>query len=363
MSVRQTAYNHPTAAPSSSDAPCPSSPPDIDYNALLPPYSHSLSAMDAVDLNWCLACGCRIEMVRFPSSVFFRRPLTSAQDGCTPYCSQSCLNSDSPSTSTHPSHRPPPSFDERDSFHHDEDEDSYHEDYFPEPQPSSPIRNTWIGRGDAGIRAWAQAVPRGAPLESDDSPSRTLKPKLLLQPRKPVKPSLCMSRAQPALPEPSRPILTPQQSLPSVSRDLGSIQSTSLLSLTTGSSSYSVVTPATTSEIGSFHDALLPHSTAQQRNFLGGLKAQFRAWATSSTPQKEAPRSSTLTRIPAIHIADDSDAESVLSHVPKVRRPRSPAPFFHMPEQYSREKAKEHASPQDHPAYRTRGRKASRVTS
>ncbi|KAI1796573.1 hypothetical protein LXA43DRAFT_563997 [Ganoderma leucocontextum] len=305
--------------------------------------------MDAVDLNWCLACGCRIEL-----------------DGCTPYCSQNCLNSDSPSTSAYPSHRTLPSFDERDSFHHDEDDDSYHDDSLPDPQPSSPARNTWIGRGDAGIRAWAQAIPRGAPSESEDTPSRTLKPKLLLQPRKPVRPSLCMSRAQPALPEPSRPILTPQQSLPSLSRECSSIP-TSMVSLTTGSSSYSVVTPATTSEVGSYHDAPLSHPAAQQHNFLGGLKAQLRAWATSSTPQKEAPRSSTLTRTPAVHIADDSDAESVLGHVSKVRRPRSQVPFFHMADQYPREKSRgateENAYPQDHPVYRTRGRKASRVTS
>ncbi|KAM5532892.1 hypothetical protein V8D89_013444 [Ganoderma adspersum] len=306
--------------------------------------------MDAVDLNWCLACGCRIEM-----------------DGCTPYCSQNCLNADTPSTSAYPVHHILPSVDERDSFHTDADDDSYHDEYFPDPQLSSPVHNSWIGQGDAGIRAWAQAIPRGAPCESQDSPSRTLKPKLLLQPRKPVKPSLCMSRAQPAPPEPSRPILTPQQSLPSVSRDLASIPSTSMVSLTTGSSSYSVVTPATTSEVGSFRDAPVPRSTAQQHNFLGGLKAQLRAWATSSTPQKEAPRSSTLTRAPAVHIADDSDAESALGYVFKVRRPRSPAPFFHMPEQYPREKSKgatkENASPLDHPAYRSRGRKASRVTS
>ena len=177
-----------------------------------------------------------------------------------------------------------------------------------------------------------------------------------------------MSRAQPAPAEPSRPILTPQQSLPSLSRDSTSIPSASMVSLTTGSSSYSVVTPATTSEIGSLRDAAVPRSSLQQQNFLGGLKAQLRAWATSSTPQKEAPRSRTLTRNPTIHVAEDSDVESGIGRAaPKVRRPRSPVPFFYMPEQYPREKrkeaTKENTLPHDHPAHRTRGRKTSRMAS
>ena len=304
-------------------AQLPSSPPDNDNSSLLRPHSRSQSAMDAVDLDWCLACGCRIEM-----------------DCCTRYCSNNCLNADTPSTSAHPLHHTLPSIDERESFHTDADDDSYLNECFPDPQPSSPIRNSWIGQGDAGIRAWAQAIPRGAPCESEDSPSRTLKPKLLLQPRKPVKPFLYMSRAQPAPPGPSRPILTPQQSLPSVSRDLASIPSTSVVSLTAGSSSYSIVTPTTTSEVGSFRDAPVPRSTAQPHNLLGGFKAQLRAWATSSTPQKEAPESSTQTRAPAIHIADDSEVESALGYASKVRRPRSLAPFFHTPERSAREKSK-----------------------
>ncbi|EJF64184.1 hypothetical protein DICSQDRAFT_133851 [Dichomitus squalens LYAD-421 SS1] len=312
--------------------------------------------MDAVDLNWCLACGCRLEM-----------------EGCTPYCSQNCLNSDGPSTSAFPSQQTLPSLIDRDSYLHgddddDDDESPNFDDCLAYSQCPSPIRNTWIGRGDAGIRAWAQSVPRGAPCESQETPSGTLKPKLLLQSRRPVKPSLCMSRAQPAPPEPSRPILTPQQSLPSLSRDSTSIPSASLASLTTGSSSYSVVTPATNSEIGSLRNPAVPRPTAPQHNFLGGLKAQLRAWAASSTPQKEVTRSRTLTRNPAVHIADTSDAESGTGRAaPRVRRPRSPAPFFHMPEQYPREKrketTKENTLPSDHPAYRTRGRRPSRIAS
>ncbi|KAI0731239.1 hypothetical protein C8Q76DRAFT_354879 [Earliella scabrosa] len=314
--------------------------------------------MDAVDLNWCLACGCRIEL-----------------DVCTPYCSQSCLNSDHSSTSALPSYPTVSSLADRDSIL-DDDDDFYH-DCPQDGHMASPSRNTWIGRGEAGIRAWAQSISAGMPSDTDDTHSGTLKPKLLLQTRR-VKPSLCMSRAQPAPPEPSRPILTPQQSLPSLSRDSTSVPSTSMVSLTTGSSSYSVVTPATGSEIGSLRDAGMPRSS-HHNNFLGGLKAQLRAWATSSTPQKEAPRSTTLTRHDTVRIVDP-DAESLPA--PKVRRPASPPAFFMMPEQLGPTKrreagarlaTKENAHPattasrrqavEDHPAYRTRGRKTSRLAS
>ncbi|KAI0716014.1 hypothetical protein C8T65DRAFT_738261 [Cerioporus squamosus] len=316
--------------------------------------------MDAVDLNWCLACGCRIEL-----------------DVCTPYCSQSCLNSDRPSTSAHKSYTPLSSFvaAEPESVFDDDDEDSFL-DQCPQDahlaHPASPSRNTWIGRGDAGIRAWASSIPRGASPELEETPSGTLKPKLLLQPPD-VKPSLYMSRAQPAPPEPSRPILTPQQSLPSLSRDSSSIPSTSMVSLTTGASSFSVVTPATRSEVGSLREAPVPRTT--NNNFLGGLKAHLRLWTASSSSQKEVPRSSTVTRKDTVRIVEESDIESTAAR--KIRRAASPTAFFNMPEQYptkrrepgARTAAKENTQPattraaDDHPAYRTRGRKVARVAS
>lgn len=328
--------------------------------------------MDALDLNWCLACGCRIELVRL--STPSRTPSSNPppQDVCTPYCSQNCLNSDQPSTSALPSYPTYSSFPHPDSIL--DEEDSYHYDDAPQDMLlASSARNAWIGRGEAGIRAWAQSIPSGMPYDTEDTHFGTLKPKLLQSPQR-VKPSLCMSRAQPAPPEPSRPILTPQQSLPSLSRDSTSIPSTSMVSLTTGSSSYSVVTPATGSEVGSLRDSHVPNSNT---NFLGGLKAQLRAWATSSTPQKDAPRSTTLTRKDTVRIVDH-DADSVPGL--NVRRAPSPAAFFMMPEQYStiqhketrsRAGTKENIHPaacrrpavEDHPAYRTRGRKASRIAS
>ena len=332
--------------------------------------------MDAVDLNWCLACGCRIELVRAPPASHRRSSRNLApQDVCTPYCSQGCLNSDRPSTSARQSYTPVSSFvaAEPESVFEDDDEDPYFDQSPQDAHPASPSRNTWIGRGDAGIRAWASSIPRGASPEFEETPSGTLKPKLLLQPRD-VKPSLYMSRAQPAPPEPSRPILTPQQSLPSLTRDSSSIPSTSMVSLTTGASSYSVVTPATRSEIGSLRDAPVPRSTSN--NFLGGLKAHLRLWTTSSSSQKEVPRSSTVTRKDTVRIVEESDVDSMTA--PKIRRPASPPAFFAMPEQYgttkrkepgARTAAKENTYPaatragDDHPAYRTRGRKVSRVAS
>lgn len=282
------------------------------------------------------------------------------------------MNSDDPSPSRIPSRHTLSSFD-RTSF--DEDYSSLQDAFLADPVPPLPSRNSWISRGDAGIRAWASSIPRGPPSDCKDIPSATLRPKLLLQPRTPVKPSLCMSRAQPAPPEPSRPIRTPQQSLPSLARDFASVPSASMVSLTTGSSSYSVVTPATGSEVGSIRDVALHAAADAQSNFFGGFRAQLRALVAPPSPQKETRRSTTLTSRD-VHIAGGSDSESAAARGTfKVRRPRSPVALYYAPEMVKRKEMSAQAAKEnhpatsrrtatdDHPAYRTRGRKASRVPS
>ncbi|KAI0629206.1 hypothetical protein C8Q77DRAFT_312704 [Trametes polyzona] len=256
-----------------------------------------------------------------------------------------------------------------------DDEVCHIEDCSPDAQlPSSPALS-WIGRGDAGILAWAQSVPSGAP--SDDEPATLTRPKLLDLARTPVKPSLYMSRAQPAPPEPSRPILTPQQSLPSLSRDSTSMHSASVLSLTTGSSSYSLATPATGSVAGSVavYDCTRP--AGGKHGLLSGLKAQLRVLSSTTSLKEKQHRSATVTR-------PDTNADLAASREQKTRRASSPVSFYHMPEQYLPTKRKEgaargpamkenaHAPPvskrapaavEDHPAYRARGRKPSRFAS
>ena len=144
-----------------------------------------------------------------------------------------------------------------------------------------------------------------------------------------------------------------------------------MVSLATGSSYYSVVTPATGSEVGSVRDAPLAPSN-QPNNFFGGFRAQLRALVAPAAPQKETRRSKTLTSRRDVRIADDSDLESATGRdTYKVRRPPSPVALFYAPEMVEKRKtatkenqpASRRPTTQDHPAYRTRGRKASRVPS
>lgn len=328
--------------------------------------------MDAVDLNWCLTCGCRIELVRVFPVYPVDRPVTPAQDGNSQaYCSPQCHTAEMGSSSAlkhYPSSRQVSSY-----FSDPLDDEVCHiEDCSFDAQLPSSASHSWIGRGDAGILDWARSVPTGAP--SDDEPATLTRPKLLSLANGPVKPSLYMSRAQPAPPEPSRPILTPQQSLPSLSRDSTSLQSTSVVSLTTDSS-YSLATPATGSVVGSLaaFDTVRPMGG---KGLFSGLKAQLRVLSSTSS-LKEKQRSSTITR-------RDADTNSAAVRSQKTRRAPSPVSFYHMPEEYLPVKRKEvgvkaaatkenaHPAPvskyatsvvEDHPAYRARGRKPSRFAS
>ncbi|KAI0641872.1 hypothetical protein C8Q79DRAFT_1003322 [Trametes meyenii] len=313
--------------------------------------------MDA-DLDWCLTCGCRIEVNGYSQA----------------YCSPQCHNVEMSSPSAVPFY---PSSNRTSSYasepSHLEDELCYLDDCSDTQLPSAS-RNTWIGRGEAGILVWAQSVSPGAPCD-DEPATLTVRPKLIDRARGPVKPSLCMSRAQPSPSEPSRPILTPQQSLPSLSRDSTYTNSASVLSLTTGSSSYSLATPATGSVVGSLA-AFDSRPAVGKSGLLGGLKAHLRAFSSAAAP-KEKQRSTTVTR-------RDSDAEVAPRPAQKtIRRAPSPVSFYHMPEEYAptkrkeagtRAATKENATPapvskrptaavEEHPAFRSRGRKASRVPS
>ncbi|CDO74686.1 hypothetical protein BN946_scf184671.g9 [Trametes cinnabarina] len=308
-----------------------------------------------------------------PSSPSIPRNVPSQESYSEGYCSPQCApppQSSSKAYAIYPSSA-------NTSSHHTEPDDLDFEvchiedcSYSDHPAPSS--HNTWIGQGDAGILAWAQSVPAGAPSELAAEPSTyTKRPKLLEHAGSRVKPSLYMSRAQPAAPEPSRPILTPQQSLPSLSRGSNSIKSTSLVSLATGSSSYSLATPATGSVVGS----LAPHDTSRQvghkSGLLGGLKAHLRVLtAAAGAPIKEKQhRSSTVTR-------RDSETGSIQSRPQKSRRAPSPVAFYNMPEQYAPARRKEvatrpttkesghpSAAVEEYSTFRTRGRKPSRYAS
>ncbi|KAI8996363.1 hypothetical protein BD414DRAFT_409295 [Trametes punicea] len=318
--------------------------------------------MDAVDLYWCLTCHRRLEVDGYSQA----------------YCSPQCDTADRAPSKGLSLYSPPsqPTLSSLTDADDLEAEVCDPDDCSFSARLAPPIRNTWIGQGDAGILAWARSIPAGPPSDFSEPATVTAKPELISRAGAPVKPSLCMSRAQPAPPEPSRPILTPQQSLPSLSRDSRSIKSTSLVSLTTGSSSFSLPTPATGSLVGSLAVIDTSRQKGPKPGLLGGLKAHFCGLTSAGAgPSDEKRRSSTITR-------HDSEAGAAQSRPQKTRRAPSPVAFYHMPEEYSvkrkeastRRTTKENARPatttkyeaaavEDHPAFRTRGRKTSRFPS
>ncbi|KAH9852094.1 hypothetical protein C2E23DRAFT_860112 [Lenzites betulinus] len=306
--------------------------------------------MDAVDLSWCLTCGCHLEM----------------EGDSSAYCSPECQPEEVSAPSVLQQY---PSSQRTSSFFSDHSESiCHHEDCAWEaPFPPSPAQS-WIGRGSAGIMVWAQSVPLGAPT------GEVSRPKLCIPAH--GKPSLYVTHTQSSPAEPSRPILTPQQSLPSLSRDSSSLVSASVVSLTTGSSSYSLATPATGSVVGSLAAFDCPRPLGGKPGLFSGLKAQLRTLGT--TTHKEKQRSSTVTR-------RDADSDAAANRVQKTRRAASPVSLYHMPEQFlppKRKEAplrttstKENAHPpsaaskraptaaEEHPAFRARGRKPSRLAS
>jgi len=342
--------------------------------------------MDAIDVAWCLGCNRYL-------------------DGPAAYCSTQCHNDHAPLSARPQRYQtPPPQQSHSQSFSHSRsalsaDDNSLLQDFQLQPAhdllvETLPVSSkaAWIGRGDAGIYAWARDIPPGAPDEADDlhnhkpasSPQvHTFRqPDLILSQKRPVPPTLCMSKTHPAPPEPSRPILTPQQSLPSMSSSLHSVTEASLTSLTTALSSLSLATPA--SPISDAIEETDPPSAETQKplTLMGNLTAHLRSWAASSPHSgsgKAKVRSTTVTR------------RQLDSPVGQYRA-RSPVCMFPLPDHlvsFPTEKSrplvaeKEYggssdmlSSPalsylssrqlqrtDDHPAFRLRGRKTARVVS
>ncbi|OCH91021.1 hypothetical protein OBBRIDRAFT_792728 [Obba rivulosa] len=235
--------------------------------------------MDAVDVNWCLVCD---------------RHIDRASNGA--YCSRECLAHDKnkPSTSASPLrpvdiYPPVESISELDEL--DDDGDSV--DYIESRYDHAPTYSVahWIGRGDAGIRAWALDVVPGAPSKPSKGSTAALKPPKLLRAQRPISPSLYMCTTSPALSETSLPTLTSQQSLPCLSMD-HSHADADRTSIPTAPSSVSLATPA--SEAGS---AFLPPPTARphKTSFMSHLATQFKSWAASNSHSDYPPRTTRPT--------------------------------------------------------------------
>lgn len=297
-----------------------------------------------MDTDWCLHCSRR-----------FDGGLQGA------YCSQECFQRDHPNSSVP-------------SLSH----------FAPLPlvvdDALSPSPTRWMGNDHAGILAWAREVSPGLPSDDrDQTPShsrKTSRPKLLSVPhRRPLPPSLSVASPHTVRPEPSKPIRAPHPSsshpLPHRSLD-GSSITTSLLT-------DSVATPVST----------LDHPLSQKTSLLGALATHVRSWvAPTRLPAKpdrashgpsihgvDPPAFTVFARahrgplavldediLPSAAIGkhDDWDNEGDLlagwyaSRVVRTDDHKPKVPFRPTPA----------ASPldiDDHPAFRTRGRKPSRA--
>ena len=345
-------------SPSSQSPSLPSHPPSP------PPPIHHSPLPHTMDTDWCLHCSRRFVSHNSPPSPSTSLTLSpDPQDGGLQgaYCSQECFQRDHPNSSVPSlSHFAPLPL-VRDA-----------------PSPD-PIR--WMGNDHAGILAWARDVSPGLPSDDRDQtpshPRKTSRPKLLSVPhRRPLPPSLSVASPHTVRPEPSKPIRAPypSSSHPFPHRSLDSS------SITTSLLTDSVATPVST----------LDHPLSQKTSLLGALATQVRSWvAPTRLPAKpdRAPHGPSIHGIDpppftvfarahrgplaildedilpstAIGKHDDWDNEGDLlagwyasrvvvstdDHKPKV--PFRPTPA---------------ASPldiDDHPAFRTRGRKPSRA--
>ncbi|KAH8093738.1 hypothetical protein BXZ70DRAFT_378081 [Cristinia sonorae] len=338
--------------------------------------------MDAIDVAWCLGCNTHI-------------------DGSAAYCSKQCQNNHAALSSLPSRYQtPPPLHPHR----------SHSQLFVQTPSALSAVEDldfsddhidlaldrafethhisakaAWIGKGEAGIYAWARDIPPGPPEDAEElhvkpsSPqAHTFRqPELILSQKRPVRPTLCMSKTIPAPPEPSRPILTPQQSLPSISSH--SVTEASLTSLTTALSSLSPATPA--SPASRAIDDTDPPSAETQKplTLMGNLTAHLRSWAASShhsSSGKVKVRSPTVTRraqetplvyetfhrcqSPTAFLPDHLagfPAEKPLSLVEKDCGEDMSCSAFSNKQSYRQGRL------EDHPAFRLRGRKAARAVS
>ncbi|EPT00949.1 hypothetical protein FOMPIDRAFT_1145731 [Fomitopsis schrenkii] len=292
--------------------------------------------MDAMDVNWCLACSRHIDV-----------------EGNAPYCSRECYVSDQPSTSALAS---PIYISADNAFAADNISELDDCDLCSRYESSLPTteRSRWIGKGDAGIYAWARDVPPGPPSGPDyPSPTADLRPPRLLQTsRRPVPPTLCTSKTIPASApsDHARPILS---SLPSLSSQCPT--NTSVVSLSTPASSMSPVSPLEASPAPCPPSAT---TAAVKAGLISALTAQVRSWTVS----KECPRSQTVTR-------QSRTASAIRARpLPPID---DPAFVFHESKDCFGYELDGSWGPSteklpltdDHPAFRARGRSSSRALS
>jgi hypothetical protein len=248
----------------------------------------------------------------------------------------------------------------------------------------------WPGSDPEGIRLWAANIPIGSPdgpLSSDPSrassrassppPMRT--PKLLRSNLRPAAASLCMSIPHSTFPQPSRPLVTPQQSIASLSlaKSLGEVGSLSMSSLHSGITDSVIATPSSTSVA----DPICSKSHVPQ--MLDALAIHVRSWVSplaqpqnkfAPSPRASRPAAFTLNNFTQSHMGlrgecDDSGSDDYLVHdvwwasegsVGKKKNSAVKRKASQLPRSRHPACAQENLC-DDHPAYHARGRKTSRA--
>ncbi|CAA7269278.1 unnamed protein product [Cyclocybe aegerita] len=278
------------------------------------------------------------------------------------YCSPECAG---------PSQIPPPrvySDDDDDELSDSTDDDVILHEV---EEISSGLR--WTGNDNAGIQAWAAEIPFGAPAGGCSSPiddaysissmssTNYRPPQLLKSPRRVVPPTLCMTTPRPEPPPPSTPMLTPrrQSSLVSVLRNSHETNRTSLISAPTDSS---LATPA------SSHPVPVPIISQRKPSTIGEMYSQVRSWVSPSPvvviPQPRQPHLP-LPRVDSTtNFAFLGDHAAVCWSTIVVDPKQRPQQHTTSTQRQSRGRgrlAPELPPHDEHPSFRTRGRKASRA--
>ena len=230
---------------------------------------------------------------------------------------------------------------------------------------AGPSSNLWPASNHEGILAWARNVSPGLPRnERTPSPRRPASKPVLLSTgmsSRPLAPALSVA-SSPVLAQPSHPIQTPRSSerlRPSLYHQSAGGFSTTTTSLATDS----VATPVS----GEDERVMSPNYVAppSQSSVIGAIAKHVRTWVgnTSSRqtpPPKRTPQDPSVAGVDPtpFHLPHSRGALS-LHLTDEDVLPEKEASWLGIQKQPT--KPLQLPAPRDHPAFRSRGRKAARA--
>jgi hypothetical protein len=334
-----------------------------------------------MDIDWCLTCEKHI-VRHSPIPCSFNSP--PFQNGPSLYCSSACQNRAGPSNESHIYDGI--SSEDYSSIAGAENDDDV---IFHPVDSAEPTTSRWLGSDAAGISAWAADIPSGAPplgdIQSPDDQSsfysfsrstyRPSPPNLLKNPRRIVPPSLSMTTPTTAPPTPSTPMVTPKRQQSTTSIAPSPNASMGQVSLNSAATESSLATPASSNPV--------PISCAsRQPSVLDDMYIQVRSWASPSpapipsTQQLQLPMNLPKatpkprpSQVPPVRIMSSSrscygfaDQSTAYWMAGTVLDQLATKPPHHYESFRGRPLPNDiPLRHDDHPSYRTRGRKPSRA--